>query len=138
MTKAARCVAAAIGAAVLAGIGCASRPAPEPFRPEVVVGDQAAIYLYRTRGMGGPVRVAMDGQDIGDLGTGQYLVRLVTPGEHIVRAEGGSSVARSVRVIAGEAGYVEVSTGGFGRHPTLTTPDDTTARARIAGLTRVP
>jgi hypothetical protein len=129
--------AAAVGLGSSVG-GCRSGQRGDSFRPEVVAGDQAAIYVYRERGMGGAMRVVIDQQDAGDLKAGQYLVKIVKPGEHIVRAEGVSSVARSVLVGAGDAGYVELASSGLGKHPILSTPDEATARERIAGSARVP
>lgn len=109
----------------------------ESFRPEPIAGDQAAIYVYRGKGMGSP-RVFIDQQDLGDLRRGEYLVRVVRPGEHFIRVEGASDMARSVMLLEGDAAYFEVTTSGWGKHPTLTMPDEATARARIGSASRIP
>jgi hypothetical protein len=118
--------------------GCGSARRAGSFEPEVVAGDRAAIYIYRERGVGGTVRIVLDQRDAFDLRPGDYAARVVKPGEHIVRAEGASSVARTVSVAAGDAAYVEVSAGALARHPSLATPDEDTARERIAGSVRIP
>lgn len=120
--------------------GCAGGRAGrgDAFRPEPVAGDQGAVYVYRERGPGGPVRVFIDQTYVGDLNSGEYLVRVVTPGEQIVRVERGSSMARSTILIAGQAAYFEVRTRGLGKHPELNVPDEESARMRIASSARVP
>jgi hypothetical protein len=118
--------------------GCSSTPKGEPFRPEVIAGDQAVIYVFRERGMGRAVRIVLDQHDVGELRTGEYLVRVVKPGEHFIRAEGVSSVAVDVNLLEGDAAYVQVDTWGLGGHPALTMPDERAARQRIAGSARIP
>src|ERR1043165_5382069 len=123
---------AVLASAVLAG--CASRG--EKFRPEAVAGDQAAIYVYRTGGGWGSVRVVIDQQDAADLRSGEYIVRIVKPGEHLVRAEGSSIMARTASLVPGDAAYFEVSKGMGGL--ALNVPEESVARRKIAGSSKVP
>jgi hypothetical protein len=125
-------------AAAPALLSCAGSRGRDSFRPEPIAGDQAAVYIYRARSMGAPVRVALDQQDAGELRGGEYLVRIVKPGEHIVRVEGASVVALSAELVPGDVAYFEITTKNWGKHPAITTPEEAVARGRIAGAVRVP
>src|SRR5262245_442229 len=85
-----------IVAVLILSAACAGARRGEAFRPEVVAGDQAAMYVYCDRSAGTAVRVFVDQQDAGELRPGEYIVRVVKPGEHFVRVEGSSSMARSM------------------------------------------
>lgn len=125
--------------ACVMGSGCASAPAGEPFRPEVVSSTKAVIYVYSPV-RGGlarrTVRVFMNQQPIGTLSPGQYLARTVDAGEYLVRVESESSMVKAVRVLAGDAAYLAVRVPSAGK-PVLEEPESAVARDQIARTTRI-
>jgi hypothetical protein len=83
------------------------------------------------------VPIVINQKTEGALLPGQYLARVVEPGEYFVRAEGQASAVRQARIIKGDAVYFEVRTGRWSTRPTMEMPDNLTARERIAGASRL-
>jgi hypothetical protein len=122
---------------VLAGCGA---PRGEGFRPEVADPSKGVVYVFREpRTLGGrPVSVYINQELEADLQTGQYLARVVPPGEYFVRAEDGGSAVRQARVNAGDAVYFRVRAGRFGRSVSVDIPEADYGRRLIARSTRIP
>lgn len=115
--------------------GCATSPSGDAFQPEIVEPSRAVMYIYREPGFGGrPVRVFINQELAGELNRGQYLARTVEPGNYIIRVEADSSMAREIRVRAGDAAYVRI----LGNHkPTIDEPETEVARRGIARTVRL-
>jgi hypothetical protein len=125
-------------AAVLTGCSGPKGPA---FQPEVSDPSKAALYVFRETKGGldqSAVEISINQQAAGALHPGQYLVRIVPPGEYFVRAASKSSMVRVVKLVAGDVVYFRVTTEPFdGKRPLLDILDSDTARRIIAATTRV-
>jgi hypothetical protein len=128
-------VLAMIGAA-LAPAGCATPPKGEAFRPEIVDPARGVIYIYRTGRGSHPVPIVINQKSEGELLPGQYMARVVDPGEYFVRAGAEGSAVRQAKVVHGDAVYFEVHTGRWNNRATMEVPDNITARQRIARASR--
>jgi hypothetical protein len=115
--------------------GCRAAPTGEAFRPEVADPARAVIYIYHAGGR--PVSVFIDQRPEGRLSRGEYLVRMVDPGDHFIRVEGGSMAVRRAVLVAGDAVYMEVSTSRLTGRAILEMPDTDLARRRIARARKV-
>lgn len=125
--------AVAGGSAVGLG-GCAARPRGEAFQPEVADGSKALVYVFReARGFGGgaPVTIYINQRMEGELLPGEYLARVVEPGEVFVRAENGGSSVRQAQVNAGDAAYFRVQAARFGSAIVVDLPETEQARRLI-------
>lgn len=133
-----RCVAAAAAAAM--ATGCGARPRGPAFQPEIVDPGKAVVYVFRDPKAGlnpAPVLISIDQHEVGELDPGQYVAKVVAPGEHLVRAERGRGTVLSATVVKGDVVYFRVTTPPFkGRAPVLEIMDSETARRSIAGTTR--
>jgi hypothetical protein len=114
--------------------GCAARPRGDAFTPEIADGAKAVVYVFREgRVLGGrPVIVYINQEPAGELAPGQYLAKVVEPGEYFVRAEDGGSAVRQARVKAGDAVYFRVRAGRFGRVVEVDLPGTEEGRRLIA------
>jgi len=120
--------------------GCASPPKGEPFQPEVVDPSRAVLYIFRDAQAGlrrRPIEVFINQEPVGTLLPGQYLSRTVPAAEALVRVEGDASAARPVRLLPGDAAYMEVRTPALGpTRPTLELLESEAARRILAATTR--
>jgi hypothetical protein len=130
-------LALACGLTAALNASCAAPPHGEAFRPEIADPAKGIIYIYRTGRGTRPVPIVINQKTEGALLPGQYLVRVVEPGEYFVRAEGQAAAVRQARVIRGDAVYFEVWTGRWSTRPTMEMPDNLTARERIASSRRL-
>jgi hypothetical protein len=135
-----RIAGAAWLAATLLGalVGCRAAPRGAAFQPEVADGSRAVVYIYREpRRFGGkPISVYVNQEHAGELLPGQYMARVVAPGECFIRAECVGSAVRQAAVRAGDAVFFSVQTGRFGRIVSVEIPEVSEARALIAGTVR--
>lgn len=99
--------------ALLALAGCASVPMAN--HQEDVVAKQflpssgmAGLYIYRNEYRGGAIKmpVTVDGRVLGKTVPMSYLYTEVTPGRHIITADGGNTDQIKVVAVAGENVYV--------------------------------
>lgn len=113
-------------------MGCAQRG--EPYQPVQLGANEAAIYLYRPRSMfsPGPVLVSVDQQDVVRLLRNTHAAVVVTPGEHLVRAQRWSDATRRVYLGSGESLYLEVGAAMLGGKVSLSNPGDAEGQTRIA------
>lgn len=120
---------------LLALPGCAGAPRGEAFQPEIVEPSRAIIYIYREPRLIGnrPVSVFVNQQAAGQLRPGQYMARVLPPGTYLVRAEASTSAVREIRLVPGDAAYLQI-TGAA--KPQIQLPDSGVARDRIAKTTR--
>ena len=122
---------------VLMLCGCAGAPKGEAFRPEIVDPAKGVIYIYRTGPGSRPVPIVINQRVEASLRPGEYVARVVEPGEYFVRAEGEISAVRQAKVVRGDAVYFEVRTGRWSTRPSIEVPDNPTARERSARSSRV-
>ena len=120
--------------------GCAGTPKGDPFQPEIADDTKGVVYIFREpRAMGGrPVTVYVNQEPVGELSPGQYLARVVPPGECFVRAESSGSAVRQAELKPGDAVFFRVRAGRWGRQVSIDLPDVSEARSLIAGTVRVP
>jgi hypothetical protein len=127
-----------MAALVAAVSGCASGQG-EAFQPSMLPQDKGVIYIFRTsnaRLRKKPVQIVVNQAPLADLYPGQYIEDVVAPGDYLVRVETNSSMVREVRVVAGQASYLQVTTAGASSDPRLETPEPDLARRLIAGTKR--
>ena len=135
MRRVATTTIALLGAAAS---GCAGGRG-EPFQPTMLKPDQAVIYIFRTsnaRLRKRPVQIVVNQAPLADLYPGQYIEDVVPPGEYLVRVETNSSMVREVKLVAGQAAYLQVTTAGASSDPRLESPEPDLARRLIAGTRR--
>jgi len=103
--------------AVLGGCG-GSGPV---FTPVVAPGDNGVVYVYRRNATfeGRDVKVFLDADYVGALGAGEYVARVVTPGERLVRAERSRETVVIANVARRESVFLEVRAGAFQSRPEL-------------------
>lgn len=119
--------------------GCAGNRAGEAFQPSMLGPDQAVIYIFRSassRVRQKPVQIVVNQSPLCELYPGQFIEDVVAPGEYLVRVESNSSSVRQVKLLAGEAAYLQVTTAGLNLNPVMETPEPDLARRLIAGTTR--
>ncbi len=113
-------VLALLGAGIgVFGTGC-NAPGPA-FYPVEPTAQGSVVYIYRPDGPGMhvPIKVSLDGRDIGVLKNKGYVFESVAPGEHTVTASAGSVQRCTVSALPGKSHYVEVklhagALGGLG------------------------
>jgi hypothetical protein len=136
---------------VLASLGlgaCASTPKGETFSKLVEPrAEVALLYLYRPDeyyGKGLAFKVAVDGQEKGDIGNGGYLVIPLTPGKHAIQVKGLAykDEPRDIEVQKGGIDFLKVVTtkgfGGFTAKLTLEGADRAKAVSDLKPLKREP
>jgi hypothetical protein len=109
-------LAAAIG---VLGTGC-NAPGPAFYTIEPT-SESSVVYIYRPDGRGAnvPIKISLDGREIGVLKNKGYVVESVAPGEHTVTASAGGIERCTVSALPGKSHYVEVqlhagAMGGLG------------------------
>jgi hypothetical protein len=113
--------------------GCANGLA---FRPAELGPGEAAIYVYRpSTSLAIEVipGIMVDGENLGDLQAGEYVFKIVQPGNHVVT--GKTLIGHNVPIVAhaGETHYVKVdmTPGGVVIGPIIRKVDDYTGRTEI-------
>lgn len=128
-------IGAVVGLVAGAG-GCASDRAQ--FRPAQLNGGDSVLYVYRNGGglgSGGAVGVYVNQERIGEVHGGQYLARVVPPGEFLVRVEGNSSAVSRVKLVAGDSAFLRVESGGWPGKTTIEDVASAVGQREIAGTT---
>jgi hypothetical protein len=125
---------------LFAGQGCASAHRGDAFQPEVADSSKAVIYIFRqSRGLSSrPADVYINQRHEGELAPGQYLARVVPPGEYFVRAADNGEAVRQVVLRAGDTVYFRIQTSRFGRILDMDLPEAAEARELIARTGRAP
>jgi hypothetical protein len=100
--------------------GCAARG--PVFSPVVAPGDDGVVYVYRRGAVleGRDVKIFIDAEYVGRLGAGEYVARVVAPGERLIRAERKRELVVAAPVARGESVFYEVKIGAFQARPELT------------------
>lgn len=103
----------------LASGGCGARG--PVFSPVVAPGDDGVVYVYRRSAAfeGRDVKIFIDAEYVGRLGAGEYVVRVVAPGERLIRAERKRELVVAAPVARGESVFYEVKIGAFQARPLL-------------------
>jgi hypothetical protein len=137
MTRPTGVLAICVSAAAFTLGGCAGPPRGEAFRPEIADPAKGVVYVYRTGRGSRPVTIVINQHAQGALLPGQYMARVVEPGEYFVRAEGQTSAVRQANLVRGDAVYFEVRTGRWNTRAEMEVPDNQSARERIARSRRL-
>jgi hypothetical protein len=127
--------------------GCAATPpsaAPEAdaqarlFKPVV---DKALIYVLRDRGdfFTGPVRLSVDGQEVGETQVNTYLRLELPPGDHVIVSFTDPPAALELKTQPGGIYYVwqDITPERLRAHSSLRVVDQTTARQVLTTATIV-
>ena len=91
------------------------------FSPVVAPGDDGVVYVYRRNATfeGRDVKVFLDAEYVGALGAGEYVARVVRPGERLVRVERSRETVVVANVARRESVFLEVRAGAFQSRPDL-------------------
>ncbi len=108
------------------------------YRPVQLTENQSVIYVYRRGSILSPGRVSVlvDQRPLARLGPNRYAAVIVSPGEHLVRAQRNSDAVRRVVLGAGESVYLQCSVSLIGSRVWLVKPDDQQAARRAIAATR--
>ncbi|WP_334186591.1 DUF2846 domain-containing protein [Noviherbaspirillum sp.] len=131
---------AAIAAAVVLSVGCASVQMASPEKDAAaksfaVKADKANIYVYRNETMGAAVKmpVALNGKLIGDTAANTYIKLEVPPGEHTIVSKTENDSVLPLKAVAGKNYFVwqEVKMGMFAARSALQLVDESTGKAGV-------
>lgn len=108
------------------------------YRPVQLTESQSVIYVYRRGSILSPGRVSIlvDQQPQAKLAPNRYVAVIVSPGEHLVRAQRNSDAVRRVVLGPGESVYLQCSVSLIGSKVWLVKPDDQNAAQRAIAAAR--
>lgn len=134
-----------LGTAVLA-TGCASvkmasAESDAAAKTFAVQSNKANVYIYRNESMGAAVKmpVLIDGIAAGDTGSHTYVLKEVTPGEHVLVSKAENDSTLTINAAAGKNYFVwqEVKMGLLYARTQLHLVDETTGEAGVKECKRV-